>query len=701
MDGSKQSGPDLVAMSHERPTALLPLFAPVRGLQGVGPALERHLVRLLGRADPATIDLLMHMPSSFLETEPATVLSSTDIGSTRTLLVRIEAHHLPSTQARPFRVEAAGPAGTVDLVFFGSPGAMIESRFPIGADVLVQGRLQRYGEQWQIAHPDRLQMAEIGCPLPVYPSTDGLVQGILRTLIRRAQAKLVPLSEWQEPAILRAAGWPPFHEAVKAVHAGPDERARARLAMDELLAGQLGLQIARRARDRMPGRTVASSGSLRDRLLADLPFRMTEHQWVALQDILADMAAPMAMLRLLQGDVGAGKTLVAALAMLTAVEAGHQAALMVPTDLLATQHFRTFTDLLRPVGIEPVLLVGRIKGRQRAAVLDRLHKGEPAVVIGTHALLQDQATFADLALAVVDEQHRFGVRQRLTLRSKGQTVDLLLMTATPIPRTAAMSAYGDIPTSVIAQRLPGRQPIATAAVPFERIDEVVAAVGRRLDRGELVYWVCPLVDTNEREDRSAVETRVAYLRDRFGDRVGFAHGRQKEPDKDLAMRSFAEGRTPLLVATTVVEVGVDVADATLIVIEAAERFGLAQLHQLRGRVGRGSAASACILLWRGPLSALAGARMTAIRATNDGFMLAEEDLRLRGPGEILGDRQSGLSIHRLADLRRHADLLPVAAASARRALADDPSLATERGRALRLLLHLFRRTDVLGLLDGG
>ncbi len=701
MDGSKDGARAVVLPAHERPTALLPLFAPLRGLQGVGPALERRLAKLLGLADPAVLDLLTHRPASFLDTAPAERLEPADEGLVRTLAVRILAHHPAPASHRPFRVAAAGAAGEIELVFFGNVQRMVEQRFPIGGEVLIQGRVQRFGERWQMAHPDSLRPDEAGLPLAVYPSSEGLHQGTIRGLVRRALGKLAELPEWLEPELVRAAGWPSFAEAVRRIHARPDAKAEARLAMDELLAGQLGLQIARRSRESAPGRAVQGDGRLREGLLVSLPFPLTRDQEQATAEILADMAQPQPMLRLLQGDVGAGKTLVALLAMLAAVEAGHQAALMAPTDVLAAQHAQGLARLLAPLGLEPLLLAARIKGKERQAIIRRLQSGEPALVVGTHALLQEDAAFADLALAVIDEQHRFGVRQRLTLRAKGAAVDLLLMTATPIPRTAAMSAYGDIATSVIAERPPGRQPIATAAVPVERIAEVHDAVRRRLERGERVYWVCPLVEVSLREDQAAVEARVEELRLLFGDAVGVVHGRLKDAAKDEAMRAFAEGRTSLLVATTVIEVGVDVPEASLIVIEAAERFGLAQLHQLRGRVGRGRTASACILLWRPPLSATAGARLNALRRTNDGFALAEEDLRLRGPGEILGERQSGVPVLRLADLQRHAELIPMAAAAARRALADDPGLRQPRGAALRLLLHLFRRTDALGLLDGG
>ena len=701
MPASKQTEPAVALMSHERPAVLLPLFVPIRGLQGVGSALERRLTRLLARTDPTAFDLLTHLPTAFLDTSPARKLDNADEGLTRTLSLRIVSHQLSGSGSTPSRVTAIGPTGELDLVFFGKSMGSIANRFPVNTEMLVQGRLQRYGERWQIAHPDVLKAADAGQPLPVYPSSRGLHQGTIRKLIERARSKLAKLPEWQEPNLLRAAGWPSFGDAISSVHLKFDDLSSARLAMDELLAGQLALRIARRHRDRVPGCPIQGNGGLQAQLIASLPFRLTDQQRQALDEIQADLRGTGAMLRLLQGDVGSGKTLVAILAMLTALEAGHQAALMAPTDVLASQHGRTLSNMLQPLRIEPLLLTGRIKGKERAALLNRLQTAEPLIVVGTHALLQEQAVFGDLALAVIDEQHRFGVRQRLNLRSKGHAVNLLLMTATPIPRTAAMSAYGDIATSSIAERPPGRLPIATAAVPIERIVDVIEAVRRRLARGDRVYWVCPLVEPNEHDDRSAVEARAELLRSAFGDQVGFAHGRLKDQAKDQAMRSFAAGRTKLLVATTVIEVGVDVPEASLIVIEGAERFGLAQLHQLRGRVGRGTIASTCILLWRGPLSATAKARLEAIRASEDGFKLAEDDLRLRGPGEILGDRQSGLPELRLANLQRHAELVPLAAASARRILADDPGLSSERGRATRVLLHLFRRTDVLGLLDGG
>ncbi|WP_329661270.1 ATP-dependent DNA helicase RecG [Geminicoccus sp.] len=700
-DGSKDGTYQPVAMPHERPSILLPLFAPLRGLQGVGPALERRLARLLQAADPVVLDLLMHLPSSFLESRPMAALSDEDEGRSRTLRVRILSHQHTMIPTRPTRIHAEGPAGDVELVFFKTPRSMLEQRFTVGRDLLIHGRLQRFNGRWQMAHPERLDPAEADLPIPVYPSIGGLHQGVLRGLVRRALKKLPLLEEWQEDGLLRAAGWPRFDEALRLAHAAPDRAAGARLAMDELLSIQLGLAIARRARERASGRSTQGDGRLRRQLIASLPFQLTSDQERAVNEVVADMASPAPMLRLLQGDVGSGKTLVALLAMLAAYEAGCQAALMAPTEVLATQHAAGLGRLLAPMGLAPLLLAARIKGKDRAAILERLRSGEPALVVGTHALLKDEAAFTNLALAVVDEQHRFGVRQRLTLRSKGRAVDLLLMTATPIPRTAAMSMHGDIAVSIIAERPPGRLPIATAAVPMDRIEEIYAAVQRRLERGERIYWVCPAIDMGEEEDRSAVEARVLALRERFDTAVGVVHGRLKEVAKNAAMADFVEGRTPLLLATTVIEVGVDVPQATLIVIEAAEKFGLAQLHQLRGRVGRGPTPSACILLWRNPISAMAKARLASLRASDDGFYLAEQDLSLRGPGEILGDRQSGMPEFKLADLARHAELVTLAASSARRMLGDDPMLTAPQGRALRILLHVFRRTDALGLLDGG
>jgi ATP-dependent DNA helicase RecG len=407
------------------------------------------------------------------------------------------------------------------------------------------------------------------------------------------------------------------------------------------------------------------------------------------------------MMRLLQGDVGSGKTAVALLAMASAAEAGRQSALMAPTEILARQHFDRIAPLAEAAGLRTALLTGRERGAERRGILADLEAGLIHILVGTHALFQDDVAFTDLGLAVVDEQHRFGVHQRLALGAKGDGVDVLVMTATPIPRTLALTYFGDMDVSVLREKPAGRQPIATRIVSTDRLDEVTGAIGRAIAAGDLVYWVCPLVAESENVDLAAAEDRFAALKEAFGDQVGLVHGRMAGRDKDAAMESFASGRTRILVSTTVIEVGVDVPQASVMVIEHAERFGLAQLHQLRGRVGRGTKASTCLLVYKGPLGPLARSRLEMMRQTEDGFEIAEADLRLRGEGEILGTRQSGLPGFRLADLDRDDDLLAAARDDARLLIERDPGLASERGQALRLLLYLFERDQAVKLLQAG
>ena len=456
-----------------------------------------------------------------------------------------------------------------------------------------------------------------------------------------------------------------------------------------------------RTRSASPGGRARGDGRLRSKIVAALPYSLTPSQARAIEEIDADLAKPERMLRLLQGDVGSGKTVVALLAAATVIEAGRQAALMAPTEILARQHLKTMAPLAEAAGLRLAILTGRERGAERADILARLAAGELDLLVGTHALFQDEVAFRDLALAIVDEQHRFGVHQRLALARKGEAVDVLVLTATPIPRTLVLTYFGDMDVSQLREKPAGRQPIDTRAVPLGRIDEVVAAVGRALDRGERVYWVCPLVAESEVSDLAAAEERFAALKQHFGDATDLVHGKLKGADKDAAMGRFAAGETRLLVATTVIEVGVDVPEATVMVIEHAERFGLAQIHQLRGRVGRGRERSTCLLLYRAPLGETAKARIEILRETEDGFRIAEEDLRLRGEGDVLGTRQSGLPGFKVARIETHGPLLEPARKDAQLVLARDPTLTTERGEALRHLLYLFERDEAIRLLRAG
>jgi ATP-dependent DNA helicase RecG len=682
-----------------RPEVLNPLFASVTSLPGVGPRFGKLIEQLTG---PCAVDLLWHLPNGIIDRSFTPKVREAPAGVIATLKVIVDAHLKPYKARAPYRVRCRDETGFLHLVYFHVKGDYLEKLLPVGATRIVSGRVEHFNNEIQITHPDHIvdpAAADGLKPIePVYGLTTGLPQRVVQKAIGAALARLPALPEWLDQGLLRRRKWRGWGEALAAAHAPESERdlapespARQRLAYDELLAGQLAIALVRAHTRRLPGRAIRADGKLRQQVMSALPFALTHSQRQALAEIAGDMASPSRMLRLLQGDVGSGKTVVALLAMLDAVEAGGQAALMAPTEILARQHFATLSKLGAPSGVSFALLTGREKGRARESLLERLASGEIGIVVGTHALFQEDVAFMDLALAVIDEQHRFGVEQRIALGSKGRGVDILVMTATPIPRSLLLTAYGDLDASRLIEKPAGRKPVTTRTLPATRLGEVIEAVSRALAQGAKIYWICPLVAESESVDLAAAEDRAAELKKLFGERVGLVHGRMKGADKDRAMEAFASGGIDLLVATTVIEVGVDVPDATVMVIEHAERFGLAQLHQLRGRIGRGDRPSACLLVYTAPLGETAKARLALLRETEDGFRIAEEDLRLRGGGELLGTRQSGLPELRLADLLAHAELLAVARDDARLVLARDPELESARGQALRLLLYLFQR----------
>ncbi|MEO0034993.1 MAG: hypothetical protein RLZZ501_1016 [Pseudomonadota bacterium] len=682
-----------------RPESLFPLFVPVTALPGVGPRLAPLYQRLAG---DKVVDLLWHRPSGLVDRRYCPPLAEAIPGRVATLTVRVEAHLPGDGGRRPYRVRVADETGFAHLVYFHPREGWLRELLPEGAIRVVSGMVEGFNGEITLPHPDHVvppeRRAEVMTVEPTYPLTAGVTLRPLTRAIRAALDRAPDLPEWLDPSWRDAQGWPGWREALRRLHAptgleelGPDTPARRRLAYDELLSGQLALALVRAHLRRRKGRALAAPAqALRAKVLAALPFSPTGAQTRALAEIDADLARPAPMLRLLQGDVGSGKTLVAFLALLTAIEAGSQGALMAPTEILARQHFASLEPLAAAAGIRLGLLTGRDKGKVRAARLADLAEGAIDLLIGTHALFQDDVVFRDLGLAVIDEQHRFG----------GE-VDMLVMTATPIPRTLLLSAYGDMDYSRLDEKPPGRTPIDTRVVPLARLDEMVAAVGRALETGARVYWVCPLVEESEQSDLAAAEQRFVDLAESFGERVGLVHGKMKPTARDAVMSRFASGEITLLVATTVIEVGVDVPEATVMVVEHAERFGLAQLHQLRGRVGRGSGRSRCLLLYATPLGEIAKARLEILRASDDGFVIAEEDLRLRGGGEILGTRQSGLPEYRLADLASHGGLLEHARGEAEAVLEQDPELATPRGAALRVLLYLFERDAAIHTLKSG
>jgi len=699
-----------------RPERLNSLFAPVTALPGVGPKQDKLFRYLLGRGEtPRLVDLLLHMPTSVIDRRARPKIRDVVPGTVVTLEVTVDRHRAapPGRSRAPYMVYASDDTGDVVLTFFRARPDYIEKLLPVGARRYVSGTAQLFDGMLQIVHPDRVVdeagFARLSLIEPVYPLTEGLALGSLRRAIAQALERLPQLPEWISGDVLRRCGFPAFADALRGVHAPeqltdvlPDQPYWSRLAYDELLAGQLALALVRAQLRRPAGTRNAGDGHLRRKVIEALPYALTASQREATAAITNDLTQPVRMLRLLQGDVGSGKTVVALLAAAAAVEAGKQAALMAPTEILARQHLKTIAPLAARAGLNAAILTGREKGKERRETLARLKAGEIDLLVGTHALIQGDVVFKALALAIVDEQHRFGVRERLALTAKGDAVDVLVLSATPIPRTLVLTYFGDMDVSELREKPAGRQPIDTRAVPASRLAEVMDAVGRAIQQGKRAYWICPLVEESEKIDFLVdAEQRFDSLKARFGARVGLVHGKMKGAEKDQAMAAFASGETALLVATTVVEVGVDVPEASIMVIENAERFGLAQLHQLRGRIGRGSEASTCVLLYREPLSELSQARLRVIRDTTDGFRIAEEDLRLRGEGDVLGTRQSGLPGYRIARPEAHGQLIAQARDEALRIMKDNPGLRGAQGEALRCLLYLYERDEAIPLIGAG
>jgi ATP-dependent DNA helicase RecG len=684
-----------------RPDILNPLFAEVETLKGVGPGIAKALARLdLTRA----IDLAYHLPTGTIDRVRAPAASQALLGRIAVLDVTPVEVRAGSGRA-PLRIFARdGDDNMLTLTFFNNP-AWAKKQLPLHEKRTVIGKLDAWGNEWQIVHPEVIEPAkvsEVALREPVYGLTEGISNKRMRELALSALERAPELPEWIEPSLLAREHWPAWRTSLAEIHSEPSAtNARKRLSYDEIFANQLALMLLRQVARRKRGVPLQGDGRLTGKL--QLPYRLTGAQQRVIGEIRGDMAQDRPMLRLLQGDVGSGKTLVALLAMLEAVEAGAQAAMLAPTEILARQHFGTLQRQCQAIGVNVAILTGREKGRARESVLMGLADGSIDILVGTHAIFQQHVSYKRLGLIVIDEQHRFGVSQRLLLSEKAEhPPHLLAMTATPIPRTLTLTHYGEMDVSKIDEMPPGRTPVETLVISDGKLADVVEGLGRHLSAGGQAYWVCPLVEESEVVDAAAAEERAAVLRQRFGaDRVGLVHGRMKGPEKDAVMTSFASGALGVLVATTVIEVGVDVPNATLIVVEGAERFGLAQLHQLRGRVGRGGGASRCILLRGQALSETGRARLALMRETNDGFRIAEEDLKLRGPGEILGTRQSGEQAFKVATPEDVAELAPIAQGDARLLLDRDGGLASERGQAARICLYLFERDAAVGLLRSG
>ena len=704
-----------------RPEALYQLFTPATSIKGVGPRISDFINKIAG---PNIVDLLWHLPTGIIDRKYSPDLTDAKSGRVVTLTLQIDKHVPPPVKNKriPYRVNCSSSSGNVTIVYFHSREDFLKKILPIGEKRIISGRLDDFSGSFQITHPDIIaptsERDKVLKIHPTYPLTEGLSQNVISKAINEALNRLPALPEWHDSNLLEKRGWPSWQEAILRAHnpstyheLEANSSIRQRLAYDELLASQLAIALIRESERKRLGRKTLGNGNLRKNLIQILTYKLTSSQITAIDQIINDMSSEIRMLRLLQGDVGSGKTIVSLFAMLNAVETKQQAVLMAPTEILAQQHFDTIGPLVEKMGVSAILLTGRDKGTIREKILKGISSGKTSIVIGTHALFQDDVIFNKLAITVVDEQHRFGVQQRLLLAEKGKSVDVLLMTATPIPRTLMLAYYGDLDESQLREKPAGRIPIDTRAIPLSRLDEVITAVSRKIKDGAKIFWVCPLINESEVLDIAAATDRYNTLHKIFGNRVGLVHGQLKSEQKAEVMDMFSKvskigeikdnNSIDILVATTVIEVGVDIPDATVMVIEHAERFGLAQLHQLRGRIGRNDKHSTCLLLYSDKLGKIAESRISILRETNDGFRIAEEDLKLRGGGDVLGTQQSGLPVFRLASMENHSDMISMARDDVKLILDRDKNLNTDRGLALRTLLHLFERDLAVKLLRAG
>ena len=692
-----------------RPSFLYPLFAPIETLTGIGPRFASLIKSLCGNK---VIDLLWHLPSNFIDRRCNVPLSNAINGQIWTGKVRIIEHITPKSRKQPYRIVVEDHSSQLILIFFKTFGDSITKQYPVGSERIISGKIEIFNNAIQMSHPDYCVDATYPEKMPlietVYPLTAGISNKMLNKLEQQAMERFPLLDEWQDENLLQQQKFADFRTSLWKVHHPqkaddllPTSVYRRRLAYDELLANQLSLALVRNRLKKQTGRVIKGTGILRKKVLEIIPFSLTNAQQRVIREIDTDMNSPYRMSRLLQGDVGSGKTIVALLTMLNAIECKAQAAIMAPTEILAKQHYDTLSDLCAKIGVRTALLTSNIKGRQRQNILNELQAGNIDILIGTHALFTDDVTFKDLAYVIIDEQHRFGVKQRLSLSAKGHLCDILVMTATPIPRTLVLTQFGDMEYSQIDELPVGRKPVTTTVMPLSKIHDVIEALKRKIQDGTQAYWVCPLVEESEKIDLSAATERFESLQKIFGSDVGLIHGKMKEKEKNAIMESFCNGSIKLLVSTTVIEVGVNVPAATIMIVEHAERFGLAQLHQLRGRIKRGFEASSCILMYGYPLSQIARERLQTMKQTENGFLIAEQDLKLRGGGEILGTRQSGFSNFRMADLSTQSDLLLTAHKDALLFLQKDPDFQSKRGQALKTLLYLFEQDDAIRTYHAG
>lgn len=685
-----------------RSEVLYPLFTDISNLKGIGNKTSKFIENLIG--GNKLVDLIFHLPSNLIDRSYTPLLKDAIPGKVCTIKAKVIEHIAPKSRQQPYKVIVGDGSEQLTLIFFKIYPESIAKNLPLGATRIISGRLESFNGNLQMPHPDFIlplsEENKFSKFEAVYPLTSGITNKMINRYCKQALEQVPNLSEWINPEFLKKQGWSNFKTSINKAHnprykndLDPYSKERTRLAYDELLANQLALAIAREHIKKQTGRNIKGNGKLRKKIIENLPFELTSAQKNVLAEIYNDQEKPYRMLRLLQGDVGSGKTIVALLTMLNSVEAGTQAALMAPTEILAKQHFETISSICENIGMGVALLTGKTKAKEKSSILSDLSDGKIDILIGTHALFQEDVIYKDLSLVVIDEQHRFGVHQRLQLSEKGYKADVLIMTATPIPRTLLLTTYGDMEYSKIDQLPSGRKPVDTRISSIERLSETITGLKHKIANGVRAYWVCPLVEESEKSDLAAAEARFKDLQKTFGNDVGLIHGKMKEKDKDIVMEKFKTGKIKLLVATTVIEVGVNVPEATIMIIEHAERFGLAQLHQLRGRVKRGCEAATCLLLYSPNLSEIAKERLSIMKQTEDGFLIAEKDLELRGGGEILGTKQSGFTNFRIAVMEYHKNLLLIANQDAKFILNKDPYLQSERGLALKNLLHLFKRDE--------
>lgn len=679
-------------------SALDSLYKPLTVLQGIGPKYRALLTTLI-KGD-RLIDLAFHMPHSYVSRKVLTKLVHVPFDTPIIVKVTVEAHKPPRKYSGPYEIITSDGTSYLSIVYFHAKGDYLEKLYPVGREVAIAGKVESFGGKKQMMHPDYVvpgaQLSTIPQIEPIYPLCNGITNKTIRMAIKGLRQFIPDPSEWIPRATIEANHWPRFQLALLGAHmldtTIDHEKARERLAFDELYAHQISLRIARNQVKIDTAPRLPSPLPLVEKAVEALPFTLTEDQKEVLRDIYKDMKSGSPMRRLLQGDVGCGKTVVAFLAMLAITEANFQAAIMAPTDILARQHYafmKPFEDLL---GVKVALLTAREKGSHRKELFHDLATGKIDLIIGTHALFENDVIFGKLGVVIIDEQHRYGVEQRYKLLSKGEAPHLLVMTATPIPRTLHMAFYGDLDLSQIRHKPGQRKQIDTRVISLERLYQVINGLASQIEKGEQIYWICPLVAESEKLDLAAAEDRFTFLKGIFGHKVGLIHGRIDNTHKDEVLQAFKEGDIQILVSTTVVEVGIHVEQATTMIIEHAERFGLSQLHQLRGRVGRSDLASFCLLLYAPPLNPIAQRRLEVMRETNDGFVIAEEDLNLRGSGTILGRAQSGAGDFRIAEFPQDFKLL-----SAAHALVQEYA-PTETPHDL---LQLFQMEHAIPLIQAG